>query len=125
MKAIHSGARCSRPKVKGAFTRNSPVASPLRDVISASASSTEASTSLQRAWNTSPSGVSERRRVVRLSRRTPRWASSSATCRDTAALDMGSASEAATKLPASTTATNTRMASSRSICLSIRNSLSH
>jgi len=49
MNSTHSGARCSSPKEKGALTRSTPLASPLAEVISASASSTLASSSLQRA----------------------------------------------------------------------------
>ena len=79
MNSTHSGARCSRPKEKGTLMRNRPLASPLREVISASASSTPPSSSRQRAWKTSPSGVSESLRVVRCSSRTPSRDSSSAT----------------------------------------------
>ena len=69
-------------------------------------------------WNKQWYGV----RVVRCSSRTPSRDSSSATWRETAALDISSASDAPTKLPTSTTAANTRISSKRSICLVCRNS---
>ena len=45
----HRGASCRMPKVNGAFTRSKPVAASLREVTSASASSSSASSSLLRA----------------------------------------------------------------------------
>ena len=49
MNSAQSGARCSRPKETGTLTFNWPLASPLREVISASASSMLPSNSMQRA----------------------------------------------------------------------------
>lgn len=68
-----------RPKLTGTFAFSSPLASPLREVISASASSRFSSSSRQRAWKTSPSAVGDSLRVVRCSRRTPSLCSRSAT----------------------------------------------
>ena len=53
--------------------------------------------------------------MVRCSSRTPSRASRSATWRETLAFERPSASAAATKLPASTTAENTRISSKRSM----------
>ena len=49
MNSAHNGARCKRPNETGTLTLSWPLAWPLRDVISDSASSMLASSSLQRA----------------------------------------------------------------------------
>jgi hypothetical protein len=115
MKAGHSGARCSRPKVTGTLIRNSPIASPACALSSASASSTPSSSDFERSWKRSPSGVSDSLRVVRCNSRVPRRDSSSPTSLDTAVFDRLKVSAARTKLPVSTTVTKARISENLSM----------
>ena len=79
MNSGHSGARCSRPKVNGHVDaqQTDGFAAARRDLRLGLVDA--AQQFLQRAWKTSPSGVSDSLRVVRCSSRTPSRDSRSAT----------------------------------------------
>ena len=121
-----AGARCRTPKVIEQVSLSVPRGRALLIEASASASSRSLNNCTLRSKNASPLSVSDKRRVVRFSRRASRWASSWATSRDTAEVDSSSRSAARAKLPCSTTLVKTRIAASVSIgsyCCDYRDNL--
>ncbi len=77
MKRGHSGASWRMPKLTGALMRRRPRGCRVAEEARASASATSSRMDLLRSYSASPLSVSESLRELRLSRRVPRWASSS------------------------------------------------
>ncbi len=113
------GSMCSRPNRIGAVIASSPRGAVPSPAAARSISSKSASTRLAPARKRSPTSVRLTARVVRLSRRTPRRASSSATARVTALGEWPRRRAAAAKPPCSATATKIVALSIRSILLLI------
>ncbi|MNT25653.1 hypothetical protein D3C72_1611820 [compost metagenome] len=99
-----TGATCMRPKPSVAFTRSRPLGRPLALVSNWLRSSISPRMRRACSRNTSPSGVSPIRRVVRVSSGMPMRASIWASRLLTAAVEIPRSRAAALRLPAVATA---------------------
>ncbi len=118
-KRSKSAGRCGTterlPNSGATATRSSPDGSVRPRLGCVSRPANSSSTRRPLSWNTRPASVSESVRDERFSNCAPSQASSRATCLLAADWPMPASFAAAEKLPLSTTRTNSRMASRRSI----------